>query len=341
MASSAPASTASSTCLAVTPRLSGSIPYPPSPARLSPESLRTTRRNGPSPEPALLPGLSVSSKASLDRVAGEAPHHYVLSDLLDGLLQEVADGPVRVLDEGLREQGPLRDPLLHATLDDPARNLLGLAHLGYLLFYYPLLLLDLLCRDVLRRDGQRLRLRRGHLQRDVVRELPELGRPGHEIGLAVDLDEHPDPPVEVDVGVDEPLGRLARALLGRQGLPPLAEHPPGTVEVAAGLLQRVLDVHHARRGLLAELLYLLYRASQNVYLSSFSPEGASSDPSGSAVSSCAASGSAASGSAASGSAASGSAASGSAASGSAASGSAASGSAASGSAASGSAASGS
>src|SRR3712207_5156517 len=101
-ASSAPASTASSTWLAVEPRLAESVPWPPLPARLSPESLRTTRFTEPSSEMAApsasAPNLPAPSKATLERVAGEASHHDVLPDLLDGLLQEVADGLVKLPD---------------------------------------------------------------------------------------------------------------------------------------------------------------------------------------------------------------------------------------------------
>src|SRR5918997_5417469 len=92
-ASSAPASTASRTWLAVESRLPGSMPYPPFPARLSPESLRTTRFTEPSSEmglavpSALAPDLSAPSKVALERVAGEAPHDDVLADSLDSVLQ--------------------------------------------------------------------------------------------------------------------------------------------------------------------------------------------------------------------------------------------------------------
>src|SRR3712207_8477445 len=121
-ASSAPASTASSSWLAVDPRLPGSIPYPLSPARLSPESLRTTRFTGPSS------GLPAPSKAYLELVAGEAPHDDVLANLLDGLLQEISDGLLWLPDVGLGEQGLLGGPLLYAALDYAAPYVLGLAH---------------------------------------------------------------------------------------------------------------------------------------------------------------------------------------------------------------------
>src|SRR5215216_4943463 len=241
IASSAPASTASRTSVAVDSRLPGSIPYPSPPARLSPESLRTTRFTGPSSEPRpAAPSVSASnlsalSKADLELVAREAPDDDVLSDLLDSLLQEIGDRLVRVLHVGLREQGLLGTPLLHATLDNAARYLLGLAHPRRLLLGDRTLLLEGVRRYILRRDAQRPH--RGHVQRHVAGELPELGGTRHKVRLAVDLDEHPHPPVEVDVGVDQPLIRLSSALLGCDGLAALSQDPSGAIHVAIRLLE--------------------------------------------------------------------------------------------------------
>jgi hypothetical protein len=88
------------------------MPYPPSPARLSPESLRTTRFTGPkansgSVAAALSPpggaAPSTLSSVALELVADEAADDDVLADPLDGILQEVADGLVRLLDVVLGE----------------------------------------------------------------------------------------------------------------------------------------------------------------------------------------------------------------------------------------------
>src|SRR5829696_8740404 len=159
-ASWAPTSTASKTPFAVESRLPGSIPYPPSPARLSPESLRTTRLTGPSsesPVSAVSPlSLADSSKAAvLELVVDEAPDHNVLADLLDGLLQEIAHRLVRLFDVRLSEQGLLRDPLPHPSLDYLLRDVLGLAHLGDLLLDHLALFFQRPGRDVFRRDAHR------------------------------------------------------------------------------------------------------------------------------------------------------------------------------------------
>jgi hypothetical protein len=71
------------------------------------------------------------------------------------------------------------------------------------------------------------------VQRDVAGELLELGRARDEVRLAVDLDEYPDPPVEVDVGLDQALRRGPGALLGGYRLAPLPQDLPRALDVAA------------------------------------------------------------------------------------------------------------
>src|SRR5215204_4871533 len=106
-ASSAPASTASITPATTESRLAASMPRSESPARLSPESLRTTRLTGPSsesPAPSSSPVCLAdpSTATPLELVVDEAPDHDVLAELLDGLLQQVPDHLVGFLDVGLR-----------------------------------------------------------------------------------------------------------------------------------------------------------------------------------------------------------------------------------------------
>src|SRR5215213_6133746 len=271
IANSAPAPTASRTPWAVESRLPGSIPYPPSPARLSPESLRTTRLTGPSsesPAPSSSPICLAdpSTATPLELVVDEAPDHNVLAELLDGLLQQVPDRLVGFLYVGLRGERLLGAPLLHPALDDFLSDLLGLAHLRDLLLDHLPLFLEGAGQDVLRRDAHRPHGR--DMQRHVAGELLELGRARHEVRLAVDLDEHADAPVEVHVGLDETLGRRPSTLFRGEGLAPLPQDLAGALNVAVRLLQRALHVHHPGGSFLPELLDLLYRTSQCSYFSS-------------------------------------------------------------------------
>ena len=78
-----------------------------------------------------------------------------------------------------------------------------------------------------------------------------------EIGLAVHLDDDADLATQVDVVADHAvLGGAARTL-GGGGKALLAKQIDSLVHVAAGLGQRRLAIHHARAGLLAQLLHLI------------------------------------------------------------------------------------
>src|SRR5215203_818021 len=265
-ASSAPASTASITPATTESRLAASMPRSESPARLSPEILRTTRLTGPSsesPAPLISPVCLAdpSTALRLELVVDETPDHDVLANLLDGFLQQISDGLVGLLDVGLRGERLLGDPLLYPAIDDLLGDVLGFAHLGDLLLDDLTLLLKRTGRDVLRRDAHRPH--GGHVQGDVAGELLELGRARHKVCLAVHFHEYADPPVEVHVGLDEALGRGPTALLLGQRLAPLLQNLTGAFHVAVGLFQGTLYVHHSGRSLLPELLDLLYRTSQS------------------------------------------------------------------------------
>ncbi len=101
------------------------------------------------------------------------------------------------------------------------------------------------------------------MQRHVAGELLELRGPSHEVRLAVDLDEDAQLSIEVDIRLDQALVCLPRALLRGDGLPALPQHAPRASQVAVGLLQRPLYVHHTCGRLLPELPYLLDGARQS------------------------------------------------------------------------------
>ncbi len=65
-----------------------------------------------------------------------------------------------------------------------------------------------------------------------MRELLELVRACHEVGLAADLDEHADAPA-VDVGLDQALRGGAVGALARLRDPALAQQLDGGVLIAA------------------------------------------------------------------------------------------------------------
>ena len=94
---------------------------------------------------------------------------------------------------------------------------------------------------------------------ELLDQVLELAVAGDEVGLAVELDEHADAAVHVDVGADEAfLGGPAGLGLG-PGVALLAQDLDGLVHVAVALGQGALALHHADAGPLAQLFDLIRR----------------------------------------------------------------------------------
>src|SRR5688572_5761467 len=251
----APSTTATSTPRSCRPLIwraicrttSGSVPYSRSPIRASPESLRRIRlKTGSAIGPCLGPDGESREAADDDVLAGRA------GELGAQLLDRLAVVLVGV-DVHLVQEDGLLHPLAQLALGDLAANLLGLVG-GLLLEHAQLGLLgvlrDVLLGDVLRRRGG------GDVQRDVAGERREVVVARDEVRVAVDLDQHADLVVGVDVGLHGALGRLAAAHLERLVAEAHPQELGGRVDVAAGLLERLLAVHHARARAVAELLDL-------------------------------------------------------------------------------------
>src|SRR4051794_14239165 len=219
----------------------------------SPDSLSRTRVNAGG-------GSPLTGRLLADREAGEAPDDDVLPGLGRELRAELLDGLVGVLvdvDVGLAEEHDLVEPLAHPPLDDPGHDVLGLALGQRLLGGNALLALALLGRQLVLLDDERSRGR--DVQRDVAGEGHEVVGAGHEVGLAVDLDEHADLAVAVDVGLDRALRGGAVAALGRLGRAADAEELDGSLHVAVDLLQGRLALHHPGARAVAQGLDVLGR----------------------------------------------------------------------------------
>src|SRR5918998_1822147 len=216
----------------------------------SPESLSRTRENAgagpsasvPSPSPGTATGAGGLFLA--DGEALEAADKDVLARAGGGLGAQLLDRLAAVLvgvHVPLVEEDALLEPLAHAALGDPRAHVLRLV-LGLLLEDAQLarahVLGHVLLGDVQRRCG-------GDVEGDLARELLEVLVAGHEVGLAVDLEQHADLAGGVDVALDDALRRGALAALGRVGLSAHAQELDRPVEVAARLLERALAVHHA------------------------------------------------------------------------------------------------
>src|SRR5919198_1559421 len=153
------------------------------------------------------------------------------------------------VDVDLVEQDDLVEPALQLALDDPRAHVLGLV--GGLLLEHPRLGVADVLGDLVFADVAGLR-RGGDVQRHVLGEGDEVGVGGHEVGVAVDLDEHADLAVGVDVALDGALAGLAPGELADLAAHLHAQDLGRAIEVALGLLQRRLAVHHPRAGLLAQ-----------------------------------------------------------------------------------------
>src|SRR5262245_91843 len=145
-------------------------------------------------------GLATGSGAELE--ARVAPHHDVLAELADRLVDQTLDRLARIADIRLLEQrGLVRGQVVGDVLLGP---------------------------DV-------LRVGRGDLHRDLVRQLLEVVAPGHEVGLAVHLDDDADPPAGVDVRVHHALRRVAAGLLLGDGGAAIAEPGAGVLHTSTAL----------------------------------------------------------------------------------------------------------
>src|SRR3954451_11449107 len=215
---------------------SGSVPEASEPIRDSPESFRSTRLKTGS----AMGGASLLADGEARKAADDDVLAGLARQLGPQLLDRLAVVLVRI-DVRLLEQHDLLEPLAQLALGRLLTRVLG--DVVELLGVDPHLGLPGVRGHVLGRDPLRLGRSRD-VQRDVLGEGDELLVGGHEVGVAVDLDEHADLAVGVDVGLDGPLGCLsARQLLDL--LPELdAQELDGLVDVAVGLLERGLAIHH-------------------------------------------------------------------------------------------------
>ncbi len=88
--------------------------------------------------------------------------------------------------------------------------------------------------------------------RDGANERLEIGIAGDEIGLGIDLDDGAR--VVVDADRDEALGRHPARFFRGGGQTLLAQPIGGVFDIAVGLDQSFLAIHHAGAGLISQFL---------------------------------------------------------------------------------------
>ena len=157
------------------------------------------------------------------------------------------------VDVRLVQEDDLLHPLAQLALGDLRPHVLGLV--GGLLLEHAQLGVLVGLRDLVLVDVAHAG-RAGDVEGDVARERDEVVVAGDEVGVAVDLDEHAGLAVRVDVGLHGALGGLAAAHLEGLVAEADAQQLDGGVDVAAGLGQRRLAIHHPGARLVAQLLDL-------------------------------------------------------------------------------------
>src|SRR6266550_1201808 len=267
----------------------------------SPESLSRMRLKAAAtalrayPGSDLLADCKTGEPSDDDVLAGR--RRELVAQLLDGLALEL-----RIVHLLLEHHHRLQ-PGIELAQDDALAHVLGLV--GRFLLIDSGLRVAHILGHVLAADIPQAGRGRD-LHRHVAREGDEVLVLGHEVGVAVDLHENPDLGAGVDVGLHRPLG--CRALAEVLDLLSLlyAQDLDRLLDVAAGLGERLLAVHHSGSGALAQGLHVL---GSDHHLAHDSPPSASpsAPPSpcsdaGSAAAACSAGGSADGASATSGAA---------------------------------------
>src|SRR5215217_2452085 len=237
---------------------SGSAPYSWLPSSASPDSLMRTRWNaGAAPSACAVGAAAAAGSGSVaNGEPREAADHDVLARLGGERGADLLDRAAFVLlavDVRLLEQHDLLEPGVDLALDDVRANVVRLV--GELLLGDAGLALDLLARHPVHvdRDG----CRGGDVQREVAREADEVVVAGDEVRLAVDLHQHADLAVRVDVGLNGALGGLALAALLRLGGALHPQRLDRLLDVAIRLDEGLLALHHPCAGALAQGLHVL------------------------------------------------------------------------------------
>src|ERR1700693_4795989 len=253
---------------------SGSIPKDPPPASASPLSLRTMRwylgtdgRLTCSGGAGLRPASACAAltlwrrrlRCFLDQrrlaylEANEARDRNVLTKFCNRRFDQVADAGGVIADERLLVQADLFVELAHPPFHDLVHHFFWLAFLqGPPPLDVALFVQNLLC-DVLFADE--LWVRGRHLHGQILHQILEIVGPGNEVGLAVHLHQHAQLRAGMDITAYDALPCSTRRLLRCRSDSVLTENDFRFRQIALGLDQGFLALHHARAGSVAELFH--------------------------------------------------------------------------------------
>src|SRR2546425_214428 len=203
------------------------------------------------------PPIRQRHSAFPDLQPGEPAHVDLFAGLGRQLFDQLAHRAFVVLHELLLEQDVLFVESLDHPFYDLATDVLGLFLLGHLSLVYLALPRDGLGRQVF--DPHRERVLGGDVDGQFARQRLEVLGARYEIRFAIELHQHAELAVVVQVVADETLGCLPAGAFIGLGRALGAQHVDGLLQVSAGFLQRLFAVHHSGAGAGAQLRHELRR----------------------------------------------------------------------------------
>src|SRR5437879_1849016 len=197
---------------------------------------------------------SFRSAAAHRPSSDEAADYDVFPELCDLGTDQIFDGDVRVLDESLFKQANVAVKFFEFPFDNPFRNVFWFA--SYLRFINLAFGFDKITWNV--RVAHIKWMRCSNVQRDVFDELAEIFVPRHKIRFTIDLYQHSDFTLQVNVGSNDSLLCYARGFFAgtRDTLGPQNRFRLG--QITAALNKSALAIHEAGIGFFAELLHQLW-----------------------------------------------------------------------------------
>src|SRR6267143_1248064 len=198
--------------------------------------------------------LRFAGKRLADEVASKPANNDVLAEFRNFSVEEIFDRHIRIFDEALFEQTDRAVKFVELSIDN------FLSHVRRLAFHLRLvdfaLGLNQFSGHVLTAHVERVRRR--DVQRDVFDEAAEIFVLGHEIGLAIDFNQHANFALQMNIRGDDALLGHARRLLARARDSFGSQNRFRFGEVATGFGQSAFAIHHSRVRFFAELLDQLW-----------------------------------------------------------------------------------
>jgi hypothetical protein len=185
-----------------------------------------------------------------DEVARETANNNVLPEFRDLGAEQFPDRLIWILDESLLQQTNRAVEFFQFAVDNFAhhrfRFAFDLALINFALGF------DQRAGHIITTDVERMR--RSDVQGDVLHESTEILVLGHEIGLAIYFHQHPNLPLQMNVGCNNSFLGYPRRFLARARDAFRPQNDFRFRQVAARFGQGALAIHHPRIGSVAKFL---------------------------------------------------------------------------------------